>query len=266
MGRIITKLSFILLPITYYFYLTTLKCLCTFKLFISCPHIFTLFTLTFKWKLPAIWSTVKASKTTRPPTVCSGWWQQFPAIGAEVEVSCHCWTSRCHNELHAVVLLKVISLCDVRIYFLPVYNLINRATWKKATDPAQITSDCTLNHADTGNAWTELLIHAVVCSNANSPTRCSQGAWATRTDYIVSSFWSLENTYKPRKERLCLRRSSRVTVSFRRTKQTLRCHITLRTELEATRCNVPNRRSAWTFGRRRKYRFFSKWVILHIAV
>jgi hypothetical protein len=52
--------------------------------------------------------------------------QRFTALEAEVEVSCHCWISRCHNELRAAILLKVVCLWDIRICFLSRdYNFIH---------------------------------------------------------------------------------------------------------------------------------------------
>jgi hypothetical protein len=60
----------------------------------------------------------KAGKITRLPSVRSACFQQFAAPGAEVVVSRHCWILRCHTELYAVILLKVVYLWDVRIYFI----------------------------------------------------------------------------------------------------------------------------------------------------
>jgi hypothetical protein len=49
--------------------------------------------------------------------VRSACFQQFAALGAEVEMSCHCCISRRHNELIAVI-LKVVRLWDIKMYFL----------------------------------------------------------------------------------------------------------------------------------------------------
>lgn len=38
--------------------------------------------------------------------------QQFADLGVEVAVSYHCWISRRHKELHAVILLKVVFLWE----------------------------------------------------------------------------------------------------------------------------------------------------------
>lgn len=58
-----------------------------------------------------------------------------------MELSCHCWLSRCHNGLHAVIMLTLVCLWDVNIYFLSLdCNFVHLAKWSKTLYSTKVKS------------------------------------------------------------------------------------------------------------------------------